>query len=251
MQKDTDFEFELHAYVDGDLDEDSMARVEESLRKDPEAAAKVRDYLKQKDTLRGFAREEASSDEAPAIHELGEKLAKRLRPGPWPGWRRATVMAMLLVVGWLGHVAYVPLAEGPGFANEVVQAHLLTSSDLSEVLPISRERVSKLFTRIGEIERLPDLRRFGFEPVGAQLLPSDEGVVLHIPYRDAAGKTVSYFLLHDRDEAELPRHFLHRNGVTMIYWQHDHSRHAVAAALQDDEISRIATFLDSPAGGDF
>ncbi|HZW59997.1 MAG TPA: hypothetical protein VFE85_06870, partial [Woeseiaceae bacterium] len=106
-------------------------------------------------------------------------------------------------------------------------------------------RISKLYSRIGELERLPDLERFGYQPIGAQLLPSDEGAMLHIPYRNAKGMTVSYFLLHDNERAEIPRHVLHREGVTMVYWQHNHSRYAVAAPLEDRELSHIAAFLDS------
>jgi anti-sigma factor RsiW len=240
-----DIEFELHAYVDGDLDEDAMARVEAYLRKKPETAAKIRDYLQQKDDLRGFAQRQATVVESPAIYALGKKLAKRLRPGNLFGWKRVMVMMVLFIAGWLGHTLYIPLVDGPGFTNEIVQAHLLTSSDLTEVLPISQARISKLFSRIGELEKLPDLRRFGFEAIGAELVPSDEGTVLHVLYRDAGNTTVSYFLLHDSEEAEVPRHLLHRDGVTMAYWQHDHSRYAVAAPMTDDRISKIVSFLDS------
>ncbi len=246
MQKDIDFEFELHAYVDGDLDEDAMARVEAYLRENPDTAAKARDYLQQKDDLRGFARQKMPGDGPPAMYDLAERLAKRLKPSHLFGWRRALVMSALFIAGWIGHIAYVPLVDGPAFANELVQAHILTSGDPSEVLPISQERMSKLFARIGELERLPDLRRFGFDAIGAQLMPSDEGAVLHVLYRDPANRTVSYFLLHDSDEAEIPLNVLHRDGITTAYWQHEHSRYALAAPISDDQIADIATFLDTP-----
>jgi anti-sigma factor RsiW len=248
MRKDTDLELELHAYVDGDLDEESMARVEAYLRSNPDAAAKIHDYLRQKDDLKRAASQRTPLDESPALAELGRHLAKRLQRGSRAAWRRPVAVAVLFIFGWLSHTFYAPLAQVPAFANEVVQAHLLTSTDISEIPPISPERISKLFSRIGEIERLPDLRAFGFEPVGAQLLPSDEGAVLHVPYRDEKGVLVSYFLLHDEDDDELPRHILHKNGITMVYWQHHHSRYALAAPLADEHISRIATFLDSPQG---
>jgi len=245
MRTNTDLELELHAYVDGDLDEESMARVEAYLRNNPDTAAEIRDYLRQKDDLRSAARQKMPLEDSPALAELGRNLAKRLRQDSRAIWRRPVAVAVLFFVGWLSHTLYAPLAQVPPFANEVVQAHLLTSGDVSEIPPISPERVSKLFSRIGEIERLPDLRGFGFEPIGAQLLPSDEGTVLHVPYRDQQGVLVSYFLLHDEDDEEMPRHILHKDGVTMVYWQHDHSRYALAAPLADDHLSRIATFLDS------
>lgn len=248
MHEDTDLEFELHAYVDGDLDEESMARVEAHLRGNREAAAKVHDYLRQKDDLRAIARQMTPLDESPDLIELQRGLAKRLTRRSTPAWRRPMSVAVLFLLGWLSHTLYAPLAQVPAFANEVVQAHLLTSGDVSEIPPISPERVSKLFSRIGEIEHVPDLSAFGFEPIGAQLLPSGEGAVLHVPYRDQSGVLVSYFLLHDDNDAELPRHMLHRNGVTMVYWQHHHSRYALAAPMPDDHISQIATFLDSAQG---
>jgi len=247
MGKESDIEFELHAYVDGDLDEDAMARVEAYLRSNPEVAAKVRDYLKQKDDLRGYAGSDRRLKESPTIQRLTRRLARRLAPGPRIPWRSAVVATAAVSAGWIGHMLYQPLVDGPPFTSEILQAHLLTADDPSDVLPFSPERVARLYSRIGEMERLPDLRRFGYEPVGAQLLPSDEGAVLHVPYRNAQGLTVSYFLLHDAEDEMIPRHILHRDGVTMIYWQDHYSRHAFAAPLEDEELSQLAGFLNGSA----
>lgn len=247
MQKELELEFEFHAYVDGDLDDESMTRVEEYLAGNPDTAAKVRAYLQQKDELRRFARTQTSTEEPPALRDLGKKLARRLKPGHFFPWRLAVVMPLVFAAGWLGHIFYVPLVQGPGFANEVFQAHLLTSSDPSEILPLSPERMHKLFARIDEIERLPDLHQLGFEPIGAQLLPTDEGIVLHIPYRDASGAVVSWFLSHDLVAAEEPPRLLRRQDVSIVTWQHDRSRYAIAAALDDDELTRLAEYVDSHA----
>jgi anti-sigma factor RsiW len=94
------------------------------------------------------------------------------------------------------------------------------------------------------MERLPDLRQFGFEPIGAQLIPTDEGMVLHVPYRDASGTVISWFLLHDADEAEVRRQIMHRNGVSIVSWQHNHSRYVMAATLADEQLSQLAEFVD-------
>ncbi|HUO83185.1 MAG TPA: hypothetical protein VM616_10070 [Gammaproteobacteria bacterium] len=245
MDKEEPLEFELHCYVDGVLDDEAMARMENCIRKHPEMAAKVRDYLQQKDDIRSFARAATATGPSAAINTLERQLARRLKRNALYWWRRVGVIAALVVVGWLGHVVYVPLVEGPEFTNEILQAHILTSGFPDEMLPISEERIGKLFARIGEIEHLPDLRSLGFQPAGAQLLPSDEGIVLHVPYRDAAGTTISYFLFHDRHKAEVPLHLLHREGFTIAYWQHDYSRYALAAQLSDEQTARIAEFVES------
>jgi len=249
MSKEMDLELQLHAYVDGDLDEAAMVRVEEYLRKNPEAAVKIQAYLKQKDDIRSFAQREVDTDVAPEAYRLGKKLAQRLQPRPPIRGKRTLAMAFLFVAGWLGHSLYLPLVNGPSFTDEVVQAHLFSSSDPSELLPLSPERVSRLFARIGEMERLPDLRHLGFEPIGAQLLPSDDGMVLHVPYRNAKGMIVSYFLLHEAEEDEVAPHILHSDGITMAYWQHEHSRFAVAAPLPDEQLSQIVDHLEESAIG--
>ena len=244
MRDDPDLEIELHAYVDGDLDEETMARVEHYLASHADAAARVREYLQQKNTLRRLARSADAVQASPRIDELKDRLARRLRPpGRW-GWQRSLIVAAMFAAGWVGHMLLQPLVDGPGFTEEVLQAHLLTTVDPTEVLPISKDRLTRLFTRVGAERRLPDLASFGFQPIGAELVPSDEGILLHVPYRDAKGTTISYFLVHDDEIAEVPRHILHRDGVTLAYWQHQHDRYAVAAPLTDDEVSRIVTYLD-------
>lgn len=238
-------ELELHGYVDGILDEELMARIESYLSKHPEAAAKVRAYLQQKNDLTACARAAGDSTPAARIDELEKRLARRLRRHNIFRWRSVAVMATLLAVGWAAHVLYLALAADPAHTDEIVQAHMLSTSVPEEIMSISPERMQSLFRRIDAIERLPDLRPIGFQPVGAQLLPSDAGLVLHVPYRDARGTTVSYFLLHAEQDEELPQHILHRNGVTLIYWQHHHSHYALAALMDDERIRRMASFIDA------
>jgi anti-sigma factor RsiW len=244
--EDTPLEFELHGYVDGVLDDEAMARVEKYLLENPDAAAKVKEYLREKRHLRDFASEDLVLQPSSAIHSLETRLAKRLKRPRFLRWPQAAVLAIAFVgSGWFGHTAYSDFVNGPRYTDEIVVAHALTSADPSEVGSIAHDRLSKLFSRIGEPVRLPDLSRFGLAAVGAQLLPSGEGPVLHILYRNRDGEALSYFLYHDTRPDEVPLNILHPSGVTMAYWQHDYSRHAVTAPMSDIEIKDIALFLDS------
>jgi len=245
MREDPDLEIELHAYVDGDLDEETMLRVEDYLRGNAEAAARVRAYLKQKNTLWQLARSADTVATSPKIDELKRRLARRLRPTALWTWQRSLIVAATFAIGWVGHMFVQPLFDEPGFTQEAVQAHLLTTVDPGELLPISQERLARLFTRVGSTRHLPDLQGFGFQPIGAQLVPSDEGILLHLPYRNERGTTISYFLEHVHKVDEVPRHILHRDGVTLAYWQHQNERYVVAAPLGDDEVARIANYLDN------
>jgi len=244
--EDEPLEFELHGYVDGALDEESMARVEQYLLENPAAAAKVRDYLEEKRHIRDYATEQASLKPSAAIQKLERELARRLRRPRFFRWPHAAVIGLAFATaGWLTLTTYPSFSSGPEFTDEILGAHALTSAYPSEVGPLSEERLTRLFSRIGEPARLPDLGGFGFEAVGAQLLASDEGPVLHILYRGNEGQTMSYFIYHDSKPDEVPFHMLHPKGLTMMYWQHDYSRYAVAGPLPDAQMETIARHLDS------
>lgn len=245
MTEDLPLELELHSYVDGTLDDEAMARIEEYLTKHPEAAARVRDYLRQKAQIASFGRRVDAREMPGDLAALERQLVRRLKRRGLLRWQRLAATVVLLTAGWVGHALFVSAVDGPSFADEVVQAYMLTATDPDEVMPLSPERLGRLFARIGEMEYLPDLSRFGYEPIGAQLLPSDVGAMVHVPYRSADGTVVSYFLLHDEAEAEVPRHILHKNGVSLVYWQHEHSRYAVAALLEDDELDTLTAYAET------
>lgn len=246
MNEPSKLELELHAYVDGNLDDEGMARVEEYLRNNPEVAVRVWSYLEQKDDIRRFAIREAAGEEAPSSDRLVRTLAKRLQSRKAGNrGKRVLAAALLLVAGWLGHGFWNTHMGEPHFIAEVVQAHLLSISDPGEIPPLSSERLSRMFARVGEWEHLPNLSEQGFEPVGAELLPSSEGIVLHIPYRRTDGAMISYFLLHLNEEAEVQPHRLTREGVNLVYWQHDHARYALASPLPDQQLASLVDSIES------
>jgi anti-sigma factor RsiW len=243
MNDDTPLEFELHGYVDGALDDEAMAHIEEHLRNSPETAAKVRDYLQQKNQIRAFARASDATAPSRVIDKLEGQLGRRLRRHTLFRWPRVAVLALLFAAGWTAHTLYLPLTDDRQYMNDILDAHLLAATTPLQATPLTPESIGVLFTRIGEERYLPDLRPLGLEPIAAQLLPSHEGAMLHIAYRDGAGTVVSYFLLHDEEDLEVPRQLLQQNGVTLAYWQHHRSRHAIAAPLTVDRIAEIASFI--------
>jgi anti-sigma factor RsiW len=248
MTEQTPLELELHGYVDGALDDEAMIEIERYLQREPDAAAKVRDYLQHKAHIRAFAQSAAAEPPPQALAALEKQLARRLRRGSLFRWPRVAVFALLFAAGWVGHVVYVPLVTAPPYTDEVIQAHLLAATTMADGISISPERLAGMFARIGERDHVPDLRLLGLQPTAAQLIPSDEGVVLHITYRDAAGVVVSYFVLHDNEhDMEIPRHVLQRNGIALLYWQHDRSRYAVAAPLTLDRLEVIAELIEPAA----
>jgi len=213
MSHDADLESGLHAYIAGDLDDESVAGVETYLLRNPDVATHVRTHLRHKDDIQRAAHPECREDLPPSVSQLAERLAIRLRGRRGTrrrrNWNLATAAATVFTAGWFAHAIYLPFAESPPFTTEIVRTHFLSPTNPSELLPLSEERTAKLFNRIGELTVVPDLKDFGLEPVSVQLLPSDEGLLLHVPYRAAAAAALSYFVLHDTEATELAPNILH------------------------------------------
>lgn len=243
MMDDAPLEFELHGYIDGALDDEAMVRIERYLEAHPQAAAKVREYLRQKGDIRGFART-ATAKPSPAIDALEKQLARKLKRESFFRWPPVAVAALLIAAGWMGHALYLPLAEGPGLAQEMVQAHMLALTMPSDAASVTPDRVADMFSRIGERPHVPDLDTMGLTPVAAQIFPSEDGLMLHVAYRDTEDQIVSLFVLHTERPDEMQRHMLNRDGVTLVYWQHEHSRYTLAGSVSDEELARIADLLE-------
>jgi anti-sigma factor RsiW len=245
MSERTPLELELHSYVDGALDDEAMAEVERYLERDPQAAAKVRDYLLHKGHIRAYAYAAAAAQPSRSIEVLEKQLAKRLKPTRVWQWPRVAVFAMLFATGWIGHSLYGPLTADPAYTDEVIRAHMLAAMVPVELAPASPERIGDMFMRIGERQNVPDLGTLGLQPFAAQLVPTDEGFALQLTYRGTNGELVSYFVLHDDyGEEEIAPHAVQRDGITLVYWQHSHTRYAVAGPGAADRLTTIVRLIE-------
>ncbi|WP_339860332.1 hypothetical protein [Paremcibacter congregatus] len=242
---DRPLEVELHSYVDGLLDEEAMNRVEEYLLENKVVASEVQKYLVDKRNIRKFVDMETGLQPSATVKRLEDQLARKLKRKRFTQWHYAAVLAMVMTAsGWVGHDVYQSIYNGPWFTDEIAVAHNLTSLEPGETRPLSTETVQGLFSRIGEPAELPDLTEFGLAPSGARLVPSYEGLVLQVTYRGAHNESLSYFLLHDNKQEELPLRILHRPNVSVAYWQHAFSRYAIVSPMSDEKVRNIADYMD-------
>ncbi|WP_321390158.1 hypothetical protein [Emcibacter sp.] len=239
-------EVELHSYVDGLLDDEAMNRVEEYLLENPSVASEVQKYLEDKRNIREFSELGSRPPQSAALRTLERQLAKKLKRTRFTRWHYAAMLAIVMTAsGWISHGVYQEIYGGPWFTDEITVAHNLTSLETGEHERFASDSVSGLFSHIGEPAVLPDLTRFNLAPAGARLVPSYEGPVLQISYRGDGGESLSYFLLHDKKQEELPMRILHRPNVAVAYWQHAFSRYAIVSPMPDDKVRNIADYLDS------
>jgi anti-sigma factor RsiW len=203
---DTGDDAELHAYVDGRLDAQGRARVQELLAGDAEAARKVADWARQKELLRGLhAQVLAEPAPAPLLHaarQFGEREHAYARWRRWGGMAAAVLLAFGL--GWIGHGQWrtQQLAGGSApsqaFGRQALVAHAVYVPEVRHPVEVEAAQqehlVQWLSKRLGRTLKVPQLGEQGFELVGGRLLPGDLGARAQFMYQNAAGERITLYV---------------------------------------------------------
>jgi len=184
----------LVAYVDGELDPDSVREVEKLLAEDPRAQQAVEIYRETSGLLRA-----ACGDHVYAGH------AERLLPAPACvlrraprryGWAIGVAMAAC-VAGFIGGANWVgrPTSEGSAFAAEVADYHAVFAQDQKHLVEVQADRLAEITTWLGRrLERpftVPDLTGEGLQFAGARLLAVNGRPVAQLMYTRAGGPPVA------------------------------------------------------------
>lgn len=220
MSKNSTFpsEADIHAYVDGCLDEISDRRMQAWMRSHPDSAKVICDWQMDAQELRA-----AYADlpmERPAV-------ASRHASRPHRSWRTAAIAASLLlavnvggIVGWQLH--RIPQVEPLPMAD-AVQAYRLFVLDHGAPLDVVQ-------TAAGTVQAwmnlylpgttlLPDLSASGFRVVGARLLANTGGPAVMVVYRNSAGKSVSFYARSPGPGTRpIPRGARHEGSLAVDYW---------------------------------
>lgn len=223
-------ELDLLAYADGLLDPARREEVEALLRRDPDAAGRVADYVAQNQAIRAAYGAVAAEPVPPRL------LAVLDRPPQVSFWRRplrfAAFAASLAAAGFLGWMANAPSGGGTQPSQALVEASLALHGDWSPrpeavvgnaegplLLPkaLASEAEGELALRIAP----PDLT-----PLGLQLLAlrSTEGRGLpgvQLVYGDGKGERVSLFLTSAVGAAAVAPRVTYRSGAgaDLAYWR--------------------------------
>jgi len=189
-------EYDLHAYVDGRLDDDERAAVELYLAHHPERAERVRRWQQDAQRLRAALASVPPPFENPAL----DPAAIRARRAERTRMRFALAASFVFCIslgtfgGWQARGwDSTPVAP----MSDAVEAYKLMVVDRAQV-DFSPSRPQELQTwlarRVGPAVKLPDLSAAGFRPVGGRLFATERGAAAMVLYEDAAGHTLSFYV---------------------------------------------------------
>jgi len=254
---DPDLDAMIHAFVDGELDAQSIDAVQAHLKSNPSAAQRAADYRHQRDALHDLY------DDA-----LNEPLTAEMRaalnaptgysaPTIWraPIWRMAAAIVLFVaggVGGWWGHDFTSPttpdlVAQSSPYVNRAIGAHVVYAAEVRHPVEVAASEeqhlIKWLSTRLGRNVRAPKLGEAGFELVGGRLLPDDAKPAAQFMYENRSGQRVTLYVSLDAVPADTSFRIVERDGTSAIYWLEDGLGYALAGDLPRKDMLIIARLV--------
>lgn len=245
-------DYDLNAYIDGQLDAERAADVEVYLAEQPDEADRLRDYQAINRQLRNLHSEVLQQ---PVPKRLLRSGRRRLQF--WKSVERiAAVLALVLVGGvggWLVRDQLSP--QAPAFAQvlveEAVLAHSVYTPERRHAVevPAAEEPhlVAWLSKRFDSEIRAPKLDALGYELLGGRLLAVDFGPAAHFMYQDADGRRLTLFVRKGRAEDEpndaTPFRFVKNQNTNAFYWLENGLGYALIGDMEQSALAEVADVI--------
>lgn len=187
-------EDELHAYVDGRLDEVRSAEISAYLEKHPDVAGRFASYSMQRDALR-TAFDGVADEPIPTRLNPRHMIAAR-RQSHLSSWRLAAAAVVLLIAGgsggWYMRDVMTPASEGvAALAREASESYATFASDKIRPVELRADNMSELVDwateRMGRKPILPDLSKSGYRLMGGRVVSTAHGAGLMLMYDNDRG----------------------------------------------------------------
>jgi anti-sigma factor RsiW len=229
---------ELHAYADGQLPAEDVARVEKWLVDHPDDQADVLAW-------QAFAPHRRSLPNDAALVTAPSASA----PRPWL-FRSALVAAgiCLFAAGTVtGH--WISSSENTGIQQaslheEAKSAFLIYASEVRHPVEVRADEKDHLVTwlgkRLGQKFSAPDLSSLGFSLVGGRLVPVNGKAGALLMYEEASGKRLTVLVGQSDEDTITSFRFAADGPIETFYWIDDKLSYAVTGEIPREVLRNIA-----------
>ncbi|QET05821.1 MULTISPECIES: anti-sigma factor family protein [Cupriavidus] len=238
---------ELHAYVDGELDETRRGQIEALLPTHPEIAREIEQIRLASQRLRASL-EPPPADTPARLDPF--RIRRTLRDRTRQRMSIAASVMMALVVGGFGgwqsreyamRQTYLPMADA-------VQAYRMFASN--DIQPVSanavanagddgmmvdikasdpRELQAWLNHHFVQPETLPDFSAYGFKPVSGRLMSAQQGTAAMVLYRNAQGQSIVFYVRPPGDVLHFDNGNRKDGNLLAQYWRQGRYFYAVVS----------------------
>lgn len=233
---------DLHAFVDGQLDEKRRREVAAYLAENTEAAARVAAYRAQNEALKVLF-EPALSEPVP--RRLG--LPASSRRALHARWAAAAAVLLIAggVLGWAGGGALRPAAAPiVAVARQAAIAHAVFTPQRLHPVEVTGDHeahlVAWLSKVLGQPLRAPRLTDVGYALVGGRLLSSDDGPAAQFMYEDKSGRRLTLYAVSDpRQHGKTAFRYIEEKGIAVFYWIDGPLGYALAGRMSRAELLKV------------
>jgi anti-sigma factor RsiW len=238
---------DLHAYVDGHLNEAEREQVALYLAAHPEVAAQVRAWQQDAQHLRAALSGALQLPPNPQLDPFAIRHGLRRQRS-----RHFATAALLLIAVSLGGVGGWQ-ARTLNFAShmlpmaDAVQAYRMfavndgMASDWSASRGDAQGWLDQHFARA---DRMPDLAAAGFQPVGGRMISTEQGAAAMLVYQDPNGRKVSFYIRPPGPQNYLLSRGARRDGELQAdYWSSAEYNYALVTPADDPAAAQVRQAL--------
>jgi anti-sigma factor RsiW len=244
-------ERDLHAYVDGQLNEADRLTMDTYLAAHPEVAQQVKAWQQDAQTLRAALSGELHRAPNPELDPAF--IRQRLQRNRTRHFAAAAVLLIAVSVGGLSgwQAREMTLAGNVAPMADAVQAYRMfavKAGMASDWNPTEAGDVQGwLDTNFAQANRLPDLAAAGFKPVSGRLTPTEQGAAAMVVYKDTDGRTLSFYIRPpaQRDHL-LPRGSRRDGELQADYWSGSGYNYAMVGPADDPAAQAARQALSHP-----
>lgn len=256
-------EDEIQAYVDGRLGGRERGRVRDALDGDTALRAEVEADVAAMAELRAALRGDVVTGD-PTTEQLMRDLRTKLVGMRYRRHlRHAAAAAVLIAVGWFGHLLTDRMTGVPDGIQLAVTAHELFANSAypaSTRPPPAIEDMEVLFTQLlGTPIGIPDLDTIGLTLVSGRIIELEGGPVVQVLYQDSRAERFSIYLAatHEPLPEDPAIHLVEVDGLTAGYWNDGNLLITLVADEPEEQLLALAMEIadevppgPAPAGGE-
>ena len=223
---------ELSAFIDGELPPRRMAEIESLAAKDSELAQKVASLEYDAQQLRAALAGLPTSAPAIELDPARLRVEIKQRRQRLVATAASLVLALTLGItgGWHGRGAFTPSTGLP--MADAVEAYRLFNSVSSPAVDLATHETSTLQrwldSHFEAAAPMPDFEPYGFRPVGARLMATDQGSAAMVLYRDDRGETILFYV-RPPGHKTIGRGSRRAEGLVAQYWADGTYHYAVVS----------------------
>ncbi len=242
-------ESDLHAYIDGELDADTLLEIEHWLAEHPDDAAKVHAFKLQKIQMHQLYDEGL---EAAIPQDVLDLLEKKPMSSWAPNWRQMAAGIALFVIGgasgW-GFFTMDPMehAAGGQFARQAMNAHVVYAHDTARPVEVSamyrKDLVSWLSDRLGHKLMIPNIAGSGFNLIGGRQVTDQNSPAALLMYEDSRGRRVTLYVRSGATFNDTKFRFIAEQNMVAFYWTNGPLSYALSGEMPRGDLLDLANMV--------